>query len=173
MAKGYEFISSSIASSGAVGSLSLTSIPSGYASLLLIMSLRSARTNSADDGLKLTFNGETAVTNNNSTFFYGYGNTYSQGYSGESGYLNGDLATANIFSSHEILIPNYTDANTVKPYLAFSTTENNAAGALMDVRAMRWGTSGGAAITRIDIAAATGNNLKQYSSAYLYGIRQS
>lgn len=173
MAKGYEFINSSIASSGAVGSLSLTSIPSGYASLLLVTSLRSARNNSVDDGYKLTFNGETALTNNNSTLLYGYGNSYGTGYSGEAGYINGDLATSAVFSVAEILIPNYTDSSTSKPYLPFTACETNATQALIDVRAARWNTSGGAAITRIDIAAATGNNLKQYSSAYLYGLRSS
>jgi hypothetical protein len=89
------------------------------------------------------------------------------------GNMDADTATGAMFSSHEIMIPTYSNADTVKPYLAFSMTENNGASTLCDVRAMRWNTSGGAAISRIDIAAATGNNLKQYSSAYLYGLRNS
>lgn len=173
MAKSYEFIQSSIASSGAVGSLSLTSIPSSYVSLLLIMSLRSARSNSIDDGLNIKFNGESTTANNNSTLLYGYGTTWGVGYSAESGYMNGNMGTAGIFSTHEIFIPNYTSSDTIKPYLTNNMCENNGTQALSDARAMRWATSSGAAITSINISAATGNNLMQYSAAYLYGLTNS
>lgn len=172
MPKPYELIQSTVASGGAVGSLSLTSIPSGYVSLLLVMSLRSARSNSIDDGLNLKFNGEGTTGNINSTLLYGYGTTYGVGYSPESGYMNGNLGTADIFSTAEIFIPNYTSSDTIKPYLSFTMCENNGTQSLCDVRAMRW-SSGGAAITSINISAATGNNLMQYSAAYLYGLTNS
>lgn len=80
--------------------------------------------------------------------------------------------TANTFGNFEVYIPNYTSANN-KSLSADSVTEDNASSVYgMSLVAGLWANTD--AITSIlvqDIAG--GSNLAQYSTARLYGIKNS
>ena len=83
--------------------------------------------------------------------------------------VNGDTSTANTFGSAQIYIPNYAGSN--NKYLSFENiTENNATTAYANLIAGLWSQT--TAITSLGIVPS-GTTIKQYSTAYLYGIKNS
>ena len=85
------------------------------------------------------------------------------------GQVNGATATANTFANVSIYIPNYTSAN-YKSVSIDAVTENNATTAYAFLSAGLWSNT--AAITSATITNSSGNYV-QYSTAYLYGIKNS
>ena len=169
MATTYTLIASSTAGSGGASSIDFTSIPSTYTDLVLKISLRQ---NQANNNIRMTFNGSSSGYSERMVFGTG---SSAASTSASATYFNlmysdGTGETSNTFSNNEIYIPNYA-GSAAKSYSAETANENNATYALSDMRALLW--SGTAAITQIQISAATGNNLAQYSTAYLYGISKS
>lgn len=83
--------------------------------------------------------------------------------------LTGSDFTANVFSSHEIYIPNYA-GGAYKPASLIGTTENNVSTSYM------YATAGLAsitdAVTSVKIAAQSGNYVAG-STFHLYGIKNS
>lgn len=156
--------------SGGAASIEFSSIPQTYTDLVIYASGRSS-----DSALyastKVTFN-------NNST---GYSGRYLQGdgatASGQSfaqivGFDPAATATASIFSNVSIYIPNYA-GSTNKTYSVESVSENNASsgGTYQILTAGYWGNT--SAITVVTLAMLFGSNYVQYSSASLYGIKNS
>jgi hypothetical protein len=84
--------------------------------------------------------------------------------------MNGN--TASTFSNGEFYIPNYASANN-KSVSFDSVTENNkATDQILALNAGLWADS--AAITSIKLEVNGGTyNISQYSSATLYGIKNS
>jgi hypothetical protein len=166
----FELIASSTVGSGGASSIDFTSIPSTYTDLCIKASLRTAQSGTADpiQSLLIQFNGTT--TNYSYRLLQGYNNTVAS-YNGTSRYFgdatNSD-ATASTFGNLEIYIPNYA-GSTNKSYSADSVTENNGTKAVANLDAGLWSNT--AAITSISISAA--NNLVQYSTAYLYGVKNA
>jgi hypothetical protein len=82
------------------------------------------------------------------------------------------LLYTSTFANNEIYIPNYTSSN-FKSVSIDSVSEANQAGAVyQDMVAGLWSTT--SAITSITLTSlSTGNNFVQYSTATLYGIKNS
>ena len=121
----------------------------------------------------LTFNGTTSGYTARQV--YGDGSSATSATLSNSGAAisivntNTSVSTANTFSSSEIYVPNYASSN-YKSVSADSVTENNATGALAGLTAGLWSNT--AAITTVTLTPQSGNFV-QYSSAYLYGIKNS
>lgn len=169
MAVTYKLIETVTVGSGGAASIEFGSIPQTYTDLVLLYSGRSTRAASGDD-FYIRFNG--LSTNLSSTALYGTGlaaASFSDASVAYVGYFTGDTATASVFSNGSIYIPNYT-ASVAKSISGDAVNENNATGATQLFGAGLWNNT--AAITQINIYALNGN-WKQYSSASLYGIKNS
>jgi hypothetical protein len=152
----------------AVSSITFNSIPqTGYTDLKVVASVRTTYAGFLEMGL--FFNG-------NASSGYSYRRLVGDGASATSGNATtgggiitatlGTTATANVFSSHEIYIPNYTSTNS-KSVSIDSTTENNATTSYLNLVA---GLSTLAtAITSVGLGIGAGNFV-QYSSFSLYGL---
>lgn len=165
----YNLISTVTVGSGGAASIEFTSIPQTYTDLLLLYSGRSTRAEGGDD-LYIRFNG--LSTNLSSRALYGTGSaaaSFSDASVAYVGYFTGDTATASVFSSGSIYIPNYT-SSVAKSISGDAVSENNGTAATQLFGAGLWNAT--AAITQINIYALNGN-WKQHSSASLYGIKNS
>ena len=160
----------SYAATGSVGSISFNSIPSTYTDLLIKFSGRTDYTGASNDGVKISFNGST--TTFTTRFLYGDGSAASSNtslnYTG--GITGANSATSNTFGSGEIYIPNYA-GSTNKSVSLDTVNENNATSALAMLSATLWSTT--SAITSVTLTPSFGNNWLQYSTAYIYGIKNS
>ena len=170
MANTYTLIASNTVSSSSVSSVTFSSIPSTYTDLLVKVSWRDTQTQ-IYGGLFYYFNGLT--TNRTNKYLEGNGATAVSGSAGSNtkmqvGSGTGASATANTFASGEIYIPNYA-GSTNKSSSADGVGENNATTAYATLNANLWSST--AAITQIDFVADVA--IAQYSSFYLYGIKNS
>jgi hypothetical protein len=165
MANTYTLIASSTVGSGGAASIDFTSIPATYTDLCLKMSIRTDKATLGDVWL-LKLN--TSSANFTALWIEGNGASASSGSSILYGALVGSSATASTFNNTEIYFPNYA-GSTNKSFSVDSVTENNATTAYADLAAGLWSQT--AAITGINISI-TSNNLVQYSTAYLYGIKK-
>jgi hypothetical protein len=176
MAATYILISSQILASS-VSSVTFSLIPQTYTDLKLVFSAR----NSATTGnFSIAYSGATSA----------YSGTYLQVSSGtvsSSDYASGLFSyylgngvssygfTSSTFGSAEVYIPSYT-STTSKQVQVNSVAESNTAsisGTTMYFAGALWGTT--SPVTSITVYGGGGgsSNLLQYSSFYLYGIKNS
>ena len=170
MANTYELISSNTVGSGGASSVTFSSIPSTYTDLKMVYSARSDRAGQTAELLAISFNGTT--TNYARLVLEGNGSSVGS-YKDpirSFGIVTASSATSNTFSNGEIYIPNYLSSN-YKSYSGDGSAENNATSANIDLDANIWNNT--AAITSIAITTYNSNNFVQYSSFYLYGIKNS
>ena len=171
MASTYELIASYEVGAGGASSIDFTSIPSTYTDLVLKVSLRAET--SGIDAAKVTFNGSSSGYSYRSIWASGSGTPAS--YNGSSDgyfqlqYSGGTSSTASTFTNGEMYIPNYA-GSTNKSASLDQVQENNATTAYIVPMALLWSNT--AAITSIKIQQTTGN-LAQYSTAYLYGVKNA
>jgi hypothetical protein len=168
----YTLIASSTVGAGGASSIDFTSIPSTYTDLIIKLS---GRINSAgyDMHFSLRFNGNSS---NAYSFkrLIGYQTTVSSYAETNETSLNlystldGTTATSNTFGSVDLYIPNYTSSNT-KSVSVDAATETNSSDGYKSFYAGSW--SGTSAITSITLIPWT--TFLQYSTAYLYGIKNS
>ena len=174
MANTFELIASSTVGSGGAASIDFTSISSTFTDLCLKVSARTNRAASSDY-LKIGFNslttGITYITlEGNASTATSFGTAAAAQFIGE---VNGDTSTASTFSNFDIYIPNYA-GSTNKSFSVDSVTENNASGAnsaFANLTAELWSST--AAINAIKISVGVGTLLLQYSTAYLYGVKNA
>lgn len=169
MAITYVVISNVTVGSGGASTIEFTSIPQTYTDLILKISARNNDTGGA---------GNILIGFNNSTS--NFANIYLQG-SGSStgtgsvarmiGDMDTDAETANTFNNIDVYIPNYTSSNN-KSFIADSAMENNSTTAYIMLTANTWSDSSSIASIQITNRTA-GKNFKQYSTATLYGIKNS
>jgi len=161
-------------------SIEFTSIPQTYTDLKLVLSLRSARSGSTRDDLKITINSDTGSNYSGKRLFASDGtNATSQGFSGGPGSqlflgaIPASSATNNTFSNIEAYFSNYTIVANIKSISCDFTYENNDnSNNITGFSAMQFNnTSSGITTLKIEIISA--NDFTQYSSAYLYGIKDS
>jgi len=161
-------IASSTVGSGGAASIDFTSIPSTYTDLCLKVSSRFSST-SGDVGIKLN----TSSASFSRKVLRGNGSTASSTGASDN-YIGGtDISTytASTFNNMEIYIPNYA-GSTNKSISADSVSENNATEGWQFMVASLWSNT--AAITGITLYDfSSGTNFVQFSTAYLYGIRNS
>ena len=169
MANTYTLIASSTVGSGGAANIEFASIPSTYTDLCVLLSLRTAG-GGAGDTVRVQFNSST--TNFTVRDIEGDGSAASSSSrtDGYIGYMNADGSTASTFSNVCLYIPNYTSSN-YKSYSVDKVSEQNGTTAYAELIAGLWSNT--AAITNLKFVSAGSFNLKQYSTAYLYGIKNS
>jgi hypothetical protein len=166
MAVTYKLIETVTVGVGGASSIEFTSIPQTYTDLVVKLSLRTSANNVT---AKLEFNGSSL--NLTQRFIQGSGSAASSGTSSAINLLeNPSSATANVFSNNEIYVPNYT-GSTYKSVSIDTVTEKNATDAYQRIVAGLW--SNVAAITSLTVTCTASGNFVQYSSASLYGIKNS
>ena len=169
MANTFVKIASTTVGSGGAATIDFTSIPSTYTDLCLKVS---ARGNYAGVGgtLKIEFNGSTS--NLSSRLLEGSGSSaYSFSGSTTLQIAGGTNAnnTASTFGNADFYIPNYA-GSTNKSVSIDGTGENNATENYQGLTAGLWSNT--AAITSIKLIIVAANFV-QYSTAYLYGVKNA
>jgi len=168
MANTYEAIATVTVGSGGAADMQFTSIPGTYTDLCLKISARTDTAASVED-LELAFNSNTASFSGINIF--GTGATTGSVSAGRRAALaTASSATASTFANSEIYIPNYA-GSTNKSYSFDGVHETNATTAYQVLYAGLWSNS--AAITSISITGENSGNFVQYSTATLYGIKNS
>lgn len=167
-----EFLIASVTvGSGGASTIAFTSIPSTYTDLIVRYSTRGTNADVYTSGV-LTFNSST--TGYSSRWIQGSGTSAVGGnYSGSSiaGWnATGSTATASTFGSGEIYLPNYTSSN-YKSLSHEDVLETNATTTYMELNGGLWSNT--SAISTVTLALAAGATFVQYSTAYLYGIKNS
>tara|TARA_R110000822_G_scaffold275664_1_gene397778 strand:+ start:331 stop:825 length:495 start_codon:yes stop_codon:yes gene_type:complete len=159
----------SYTATGTVASIDFTSIAADWTDLCIKISTRSAATG-GPDWIDITLNGDSAITYYSNKWILGSGSTVtSSGNNREVSLWEPSSYTANTFSNAEIYIPNYLSSNQ-KSYSSDSVIENNATASYMSLIAGKWATT--SAITSIGIVPRS-TTFTQYSSAYLYGVKNA
>jgi len=173
MAVTYKLIETITVGSGGAASIAFSSIPQTYTDLQLVVSGRSTQSNPgfARFALLMSFNGS-------STNFTGrdvLGSASTAGSTtvstGRVGFINANDATASTFSSTSITIPNYTGSANKSFSTDFATENNNGSEYSLGLVAGLWSIT--SAITALSLSIDSGYNFAQYSSASLYGIKNS
>lgn len=157
--------------SGGTSAIDFTSIPQTYTDLKIVASLRSNRSAALGDTPALKFNTSSANFLSKNIFGQGSG-AVTSGTDNDSGIgtMPGPNATASVFGSLEVYIANYTSAAN-KYFSTESTMENNATASYMLLLGSRWSQT--AAITSISIFSQTSSTILEYSTATLYGIKNT
>ena len=168
MANTFELISAVTVGSGGASSIDLTAIPSTYTDLCIKLSVRGTKTGTGE-GIYMSING--ATTNRTWRWLYGSGSAAGSGSGSDTmiGNMTASSATANTFSNADIYIPNYA-GSAYKSVSVDSVDENNATGAFSNLTAVLW--SNIAAITSLSFTPEA-NLFAQYSTAYLYGVKNA
>jgi hypothetical protein len=180
----FTLIAATSVGSGGTSNITFSSIPQTYKDLILFFSLRS---NSASAGsglyesLVTRINGSSSGGDYSSLIkrgdgtggpTYGYYNL-NVGWSMPGTYVNAANVAASTFSNFQMYIPNYTSSNIPKtissegsaPTNSASTVGANSRGAGRYVPTT--------AITSISLSPEYGSAWVQYSTASLYGIKNS
>jgi hypothetical protein len=171
MANTYTKIASVTLGSGGAASIDFTSIPSTYTDLCVKYS---ARHSIGTVLLYMRVNGDTGSNYPQRQIYSDSTTPVATAFTGTYfGYYGGTVAsnfTANTFSNSEIYIPNYANTSYTKTISVDTVTENNGAESWFGLFAGRWNST--AAITSLSLFY-TSFNQAQYSTATLYGIKNS
>lgn len=167
----FQKIASATVGSSGSASISFASIPQTYTDLMLVTSLRSL---ASGPGASLFFNiNSMGGTNYFLRGLQGSGTAVTTGTAtyAVAGQFNGNGSTANTFSNNSYYFPNYTNSAN-KSFSTDSVVEQNATAGWQDLVASLVTTS--SPITSIGISdGSSGLNFMQYSTATLYGIKNS
>ena len=173
----YVKIASVTVGSGGVSTVSFSSIPqTGYTDLLVKYSAKSSSTASWYDNLLMTFNGVGSAYSFVRAIGIGTGTSTDGPFTSQSVIYAGEIQasgggiTASTFSNTEIYIPSYTSSNNKSLSIDKSLENNSASNNILGFVAASWSNT--AAITSITFSAA-GGNLTEFSTFYLYGIKNS
>jgi hypothetical protein len=174
MANTFELIASSTVGSGGASTISFTSIPNTYKDLQLFISARDTNS-SVYAGIDISFNGSSTGYSERMLYTV-MPSVLTAGGTGNpviywSGYSNGSTTTSNTFSNFSIYIPNYASSSN-KFLSSDGVVENNSSSnssVLLNMNAALWANT--AAINSILLDAST--SFVQYTTAYLYGIKNS
>jgi hypothetical protein len=152
-------------------SVTFSSIPATYTDLKVVISAR-GDFSGLGSSYKLSFNGSSS--NFSIRALEGAGSGTPSSFTGTQyvGSAVGSTATASTFNNGEIYIPNYTSTTNAKSFSVDAVSENNATEAYADLIAGLWNPGTQAAIYSIGLTPTSGNFV-QYSTFYLYGIKNS
>jgi len=173
MANTFTLIASSTVGSGGASSVTFSSIPSTYTDLKVVYTCRTDNA-SVGQSMGVQFNSTTSGYSWRTVFGTGSGAASNSSGSAADMYVgetNGANGTANTFSNGEFYLPNYTSSN-AKGLSADAVAENNSSTGYDFLGATLSGVT--AAITSITIRPyGGGQTIQQYSTFYLYGIKNS
>jgi hypothetical protein len=169
----FELIASSTVGSGGVANIEFTSIPATFTDLVVKLSVRTNRA-STEESINIEFNG-TGGTAYSSRRLYGSGSGAASDSGSAQAFtkfysVTGGNATASTFGNAEIYVPNYA-GSTSKSVSVDAVTENNATDATAGLMAGL--TTNTAAITSIKLTPGSSGTIQQYSTAYLYGVKNA
>ena len=157
---------------GAGGSASVTfsSIPSTYTDLCMKYSLRLDSNPQSNAWCSITVGLNGSSSSFTYRMVYGTGSSAaSQTGTTEIAWVDSSVATANTFGNAETYFPNYAGSNN-KSFSTDFVQEHNSSSAIAGLVASLWSNT--AAITSITLSPPSGN-FAQYSTAVLYGIKNS
>jgi hypothetical protein len=170
MANTFTKIATVTVGSGGASSIDFSSIPATYTDICLLLSLRSAGTGTPY--ARMRFNSSSSSYSNKR--LNGNGSTASSGSPTDAyivlGVADTTSQTSSTFSNHYVYIPNYTSSN-YKSVSSDNAQEDNSSTAYLYLMAGLWSNT--AAITDISITEENASNWGQYSTATLYGIKNS
>jgi hypothetical protein len=167
MANTFELIASSTVGAGGASSIDFTSIPSTFTDLCVKVSVRCSQSQIYGE-FQIAFNN--TGTSFSTRLLEGNGGSVASYTSFRRiGVATGANATASTFGNAEIYIPNYS-GSTIKSFTADGVSENNGTSAWTDLVAGLWSNT--AAINQVTVSPETGTFL-QYSTAYLYGVKNA
>ena len=175
MANTFTKIASVTVGSGGASSIDFTSIPATYTDLCVKVSVRTDKSGSYSGAFGMQFNADTG-NNYSNRDLYGTGSSAgSATTSSSAGWFNEGAVdsagnTANVFSVCDIYIPNYTSSNQKSFSSDFASEGNTTAGYPIMTAGIWTGTS---AITSIKFITDSAYTWVQYSTAVLYGIKNS
>ena len=173
----FTLINSVTVGSGGASDIIFSSIPSTYTDLCIKIS---ARTDVGQVNSFVICQPNSATTNLSSTVLFGTSSAVGAGsYSVPQSiwsYACGANATANTFSNNEIYIVNYASTSTNKSITFDGVNENNSTSdPRQSLTAGLW--SSNTAISSVKLYPTdnsfTAANFLQYTTAYLYGIKNS
>jgi hypothetical protein len=171
MANTYIAIATVTVGSGGASTIEFTSIPNTFTDLSVLLSTRSTDTGLRTD-IKMTFNGSRSsysgkeIRNADGTVSSTTSNTTYV----DMWRINGTSTTASTFTNHSLYIPNYASSNN-KSFSIDDVLENNSTSSYyLGFAAGLWSNS--SAINQITFTCGSGN-FAQYSTATLYGIKNS
>ncbi len=172
----FTLIASSTVGAGGASSIDFTSIPSTYTDLVIKVCSRTTMTSSGvRDQLAIKFNGSSS-TDYSDRWLYGIPAIATSSATDTSatysliGYTSGNSSTANTFGSAEIYIPNYAGSNQ-KSASGDGVGESNDSSTGLAISAILRANT--AAITSISILSYNAATIMQYSTAYLYGVKNA
>jgi hypothetical protein len=165
----FELIASSTVGSGGAASILFSSIPSTYTDIVVKLSVRSARA-SVGPSIGVKVNGSTSNLTGRALTGDGAAATSTTKTNGYVGQATGANATASTFGNLEVYFPNYA-GSTNKSFSSDSVGENNATTAYSDLVAGLWSQT--AAITSLEFYDIGVGDFVQYSTAYLYGVKNA
>lgn len=172
MANTFALIASSTVGSAGVTSIEFASIPQTFTDLQLVYSIRESQ---ANESLDLNFYFNNSTSGYSERMAYGTGSGAAAANT-SGGLINwpagtGSSATAKTFASGQLYLSRYTGSN-YKSVYSDSVSETNNGGANQILHAALWSNT--AAITSIQIKPQSNTGtLVEYSTAYLYGIKNS
>jgi hypothetical protein len=171
MATTYTEIASVTVGSGGASSIAFSSIPNIYTDLKVFISGRCSDSGNAWNVGFLRFNTDTNTANYSSKYMFAFSSSVgSASGNGLAGYIPNETKTEKTFSNTDIYFPNYL-SNQYKSWSVDSVTESNSATLVpSQLTAGLW--NGNDAINAITFTIDTGN-WTQYTTAYLYGIKNS
>ena len=168
MATTFTKIAAVTVGSGGASSIDFTSIPSTYTDLCVKLSIRTARAVIYDF---IYINPNSSTTNASTRILQGDGSSASSETATRLRFVSqGNTATSSSFGSAEVYIPNYAGSN-YKSFSIDTVTENNDTAALRELNAGLWSST--SAITSLSFVSYSSSNFNQYSTATLYGIKNS
>jgi hypothetical protein len=148
--------------------ITFSSIPTTYTDLKLVASVRALRTGFPADDLVIQFNGSTSGYSGKR--LYGVASSISSDSQSDiRGFASDADETANVFGSNEFYIPNYLSSN-YKSVSIDMVTETIGTSAPIGIFAGLWSNT--AAINSIKVFC-NNSDMVQYSTFYLYGIKNS
>jgi len=170
MALTYVAIATTTVGSGGAANITFSSIPQTYTDLLVLLSARSEGTDgdsfftiNANSGAnysyrRLSLSDNTVTTNSSSGATGGYW-----------AFIPPSTYTSNTFGNVSLYIPNYTSSNN-KSFSVDGVSETNSTNTVSRLVAGLWAQT--SAITSLEFTTY-GADLEQYSTATLYGIKNT
>lgn len=173
MANTFTLLSSVTAGVGGTASMDFTSIPQTYTDLKFVFSLRNNRSDGNSGYLYVTFNSSSSSFSHRSMYDTGNGGIASATDSTNNvAYgIGTDFLTASIFSNGELYICNYTGSTNKSWYLDNAGESNQLVNPFREYHAGLWSNT--AAITSVSFTTQSTKVFNQYSTVYLYGIKNT
>lgn len=169
MANTYELIASSTVGLLGATDITFSSIPATYTDLILKFSLRTTRLAAVDD-IIFDFNGSTANFTVRRIIGTGSGVSSAAYSSGMMAFSDAASNAASTFGNGEMYLPNYA-SSAYKSISVDSVTEDNATAAYSFLTAGLWSST--SAINSIKMRSDNSATFVQYSTAYLYGVKNA